>query len=518
NNIMRALAMLEKALDRLARQNYFDRSQYPQIFLETEELMNIIRSWIRDFRIFSGVQNFSVLSALLVRELSDMISRLTEICTPLPGKKRVGSRRRIKMQKYLCGSVDRMLGNIAGYLGDLKDNATEIAVGLEKWLYKASEQYFSGISEIRERLPVSSRGEKTYIFPRTDKETYADFASDRKRFRTEVVDRLGGYAHATGHKSSCERSGRYKMIGFRGIPRKTVTVGGKQEIFQIRMVQCSDCCEKFSLLPSFLPREKHFGIDIIGSVVRGIVLFGQSLHASLESLRLSVGGVKSRQTVLNRLKWVGTFHPATVLTRAGVKGSGYLQEDEGFGKEAGVRTYTVIMADPKNLLVWHADYVDSVDEKRLCSSFEKFVQRINFKVLGVTKDKWRPSTNALKNVFYNVRIGFCQLHCLKKLSRALSEYRKETKCSSEEVGRLRKEYKKVLETSASGTSLRIKLRSPEKDPAFSHPLLRPRLADLKENAVHYTSHKNRKGITKTTSVADNFLKMVKRKLRQAESF
>ncbi|MCP4108919.1 MAG: hypothetical protein GY749_25800 [Desulfobacteraceae bacterium] len=76
----------------------------------------------------------------------------------------------------------------------------------------------------------------------------------------------------------------------------------------------------------------------------------------------------------------------------------------------------------------------------------------------------------------------------------------------------------MLETSASEMSLRIKLRSLEKDPAFSHPLLSPRLADLKENAVHYTSHKNRKGITKTTSVADNFLKVVKRKLRQAESF
>ncbi len=461
-----------------------------------------------------------MLSALLVRELSDMISLLAETCVPLPGKKRTGNKRRIKMQKELFNSVNKMVSKIIGHPDDLKKNndTTEIADGLEKWLHKAFEQYFSRISEIRERLPVSSRGEKTYIFPWADKDTYADLVTDRKRFRAEVVEKLCEYAHATGHKSACRISGKYKMIGYRAIPRKVVMVGGKQEEFQIRMVQCSDCGGKFSLLPSFLPREKHFGIDIIGSVVRGIVLFGQSLHAAFENLRLSAGGIKSRQTVLNWLRWIGTFHPATVLTRAGVKGSGYLQEDEGFEKEAGMRTYTVIMADPKNLLVWHADYVDSVDEKRLCSSFEKFVQRINFKVLGVTKDKWRPSTNALKDVFYNVWIGFCHLHCLKNLSRALSEYRKETKCSSEEVGRLHKEYKKVLETSASETSLRIKLKSLEKDPAFSHPLLRPRLADLKENAVHYTSHKNRKGITKTTSVADNFLKVVKRKLRQAESF
>ncbi len=520
DNIMRTLTMLEKALERLARQNYYDRSQYPQEFFDTEELLKIIRLWITAFRIFSGLRGFSVMADLFIKELFNMICLLTETCMPLPGKKQVGKKRRARMKKALCGSARKMIQKIERYLDELKDNATEIAAELENWLYKASEQYFSKISEICERLPVSvsSRGEQTYIFPWSDKDTYTEFINDKKRFRAEVVDRLGEYAHATGHKCTCKKSGRYKMIGFRSEPRKVVMVGGKQEIFQIRMVQCLDCGKKFSLLPSFLPREKHFGIDIIGSVVRNIVLFSQSLHAAFENLKLSVGGIKSRQTLMNWLQWVGTLHPAAVLTRAGVKGSGYLQEDEGFEKEAGMRTYTVIMADPKNLLIWHADYVDSVDEKRLCSSFEKFVQRIDFKVLGVTKDKWRPSTNALKDVFYRVWIGFCHLHCLKKLSKALSEYRKETKCSSEEVERLSKEYKKVLETSASETSLRIKVRSLEKDPAFSHPLLRPRLADLKENAVHYTSHKSRKGITKTTSIADNFLKVVKRKLRQVESF
>lgn len=44
------------------------------------------------------------------------------------------------------------------------------------------------------------------------------------------------------------------------------------------------------------------------------------------------------------------------------------------------------------------------------------------------------------------------------------------------------------------------------------------MEELKENAVHYTSHKSRKGITKTTSIVDNYLKSLKRKLRQIESF
>ncbi|ETR67584.1 MAG: hypothetical protein OMM_11433 [Candidatus Magnetoglobus multicellularis str. Araruama] len=36
--------------------------------------------------------------------------------------------------------------------------------------------------------------------------------------------------------------------------------------------------------------------------------------------------------------------------------------------------------------------------------------------------------------------------------------------------------------------------------------------------MKYTTHKQRSGITKTTSIVDNFLKIAKRKLRQAMSF
>ncbi|MCP4105008.1 MAG: hypothetical protein GY749_05660, partial [Desulfobacteraceae bacterium] len=166
-----------------------------------------------------------------------------------------------------------------------------------------------------------------------------------------------------------------------------MTEGGKQYEFPIRMIECADCGQRFSLIPSFLPREKHFSIDIFGRVVRGILLFGHSIRSSLETFRLTGTEMKSRQTVLNWIRWFGTLHPATILTRADIKGSGYFQEDEGFEKESGLRTYTVAMVDPENLLVWHLDYVDHVDAETLTDSFEKFVERIDFKIIGVAKDK-----------------------------------------------------------------------------------------------------------------------------------
>jgi len=364
---------------------------------------------------------------------------------------------------------------------------------------------------------VSGRGDKTYVFPWSDKVDYLVLVENKERFYTEVVEKLKNYGHATGHKPWCTCKGKYKLKGFRPSKRKPVLEGGKQHEFRIRMVQCVECKQRFSLLPSFLPREKHFGIDIIGNIVHQIVLFGQSLRGALESFKLTGTTLKSKQTILNWLQWFGTLHPATVLTRAGVKGSGYFQEDEGFEKESGMRTFTVAIVDPENLLVWHLDYVDHVDEQTLTDSFENFIKRIDFKVIGVTKDKWQPATNALKKVCHRLWIGFCHLHCLKKFRKALSEYQKDSGCSSKEVGKLYKKFKKILNTATSKANLKSKIGF-LKDDAFNYPPVRKILNQVINDGAHYTCNKRRKGIKKTTSQVDNFLKIVKRKLRQVESF
>jgi hypothetical protein len=293
--------------------------------------------------------------------------------------------------------------------------------------------------------------------------------------------------------------------------------GGNQEEFPIRMIKCVNCKEKFSILPSFPPREKHFAIDIIGHVFENILLFSQSLQGALQTVKLTGKAVKSKQTILNWLRWIGNFHPATILSRAGVKGSGYFHEDEGFEKEANLRTYTVVMIDPVNFLCWHSDYVDHVDEETLCISFKNFLERIDFKVLAVTKDKWKASTNALKKVFHNIWLGFCHRHFLKKFWDELSQYQYETKCSAAEIKRLYKIIKELLQWSSSSKALIAKVNALEEE-TFKHPLLQNRLEDLKTNAVRYTCYRKRKGINTTTYAVDNYLKNIKRKLRQAESF
>jgi len=513
DNVKRILTMLEKALERILRRNYYNRDQYPQIAFEIEEQIAILRGWIQDYQLYSALASFHVQVGLAMKDLESKISQLMALCTPSAGKKRIKKTQQIQEHAELCKSIDAMLEHIASYLEKWQSN-TVIGIELENGLQKAFEDYCINKHE-KNSSPLSSRGEKTYIFACANKEEYLSLINDPRRFRAEVVDKLTEYPHATGHKPSCTGPKKYVLLGFRPHDRKIIMATGQQEEFPVRMVKCKNCEERFSLLPSFLPREKRFAIDIIGQVFQNILLFSQSIQAALQNLALA--GVKSKQTIFNWLRWIGTIHPAAVLTRAGVTGSGYLQEDEGFEKEPHLRTYSVVMVEPKTLLVWHADYVDHVDEKTLCSSFEEFFQRVSFKIIGVTKDKWEASTKALKAVFKGIWIGFCHRHCLKKFRQALVEYQEQTQCTDKERGRLYKVFKKVLESSTSQVSVEVKLKSLH-EAAFNHPLLKVRLDELKENASHYTCHKKREGITKTTSIVDNFLKSVKRKLTMAESF
>jgi len=510
--------MLEKTLDRLTRQNYYYRTQYPEVILKIENIINKIRAWIENHKIFTGSDEFYQTVGLFIEELAILINTLWETCKSKKGKKQIKKRRRIQEQDNIFKTINSMIANITTKLSDLKNSDSMIGMAFEKGMERSFDK--SIIQFFRKEIKnlVSRRGEKTIIFPWEDIENYHCLIEDNRRFRLEVVNKLNDYAHVTGHKPSCKGPKGYVLCGNRKNPRKTIMNGGKQKTFPIRMVQCKQCKQKFSLVPSFLPREKNFGIEIIGNVCRNISLSLQSIQGSIENLRI-IGkrSVNSKQTILNWVRWMGTLHPATILTRAGVKGSGYLQEDEGFEKEPNLRTYCVIMVDPENLLVWHADYVDHVDEAELCDSFEKFLQKISYKILGVTKDKWQASTNAIKTVFHRIWIGYCHRHCLKKFRQALEKYQDESKCSKQEITRLYKKFKKVLKTSTSKVNLAVKIKSLN-DEAFGHPLLQERLAELEKNALHYTAYKNRKGITQTTSIVDNYLKQVKRKLRQIESF
>jgi len=516
-NSERSITMLEKALDRLFRQNYHNRNQYPDIFFEIEKCINITREWIEKYKFCSNIQAFSLSLGLLIRDIGELLAELILILPPINGKKQTKKSKRKKERNNLLNNISSILKNISAYVSNLKHFETPLKYALEKWLLNEFKKHCESTHEfINKNGSVSGRGEKTYVIPFSDLEAYQELVLDKKRFKKEIVDKLDVNHHSTGHKASCGKIKKYTMFGSRTNDRKTINLEGKKVSVKIRVVKCKDCGETFSLIPSFLPREKHYMINIIGFILRGILLFSHSIQSRLEDMKTLYGGI-SKQTIFNWLLWIGKLHPATILTRSEVSGTGYLQEDEGFEKEPHLRTYTVMMVDPKTMLVWHTDYLDHVDHDTLESSFEEFCEKIDFKVIGVTKDKWQASTNALKSVFKRIWIGYCHRHCLKNFNDALMKYQKKSQCSDQVKRRLYEQFEKILKKSTSEKNLKIRVKSLT-DPAFKDPLIKKRVDELIKNAAHYTCHNRKSGIKLTTSIVDNFLKLVKRKLRQVESF
>ena len=378
NNLLRVLSMLEKALNRAVRLNYVDRGQYPESYIQIEDDLKTLREWIRINRIFLNLQNFALALGRRFKAFALLVQEFLAIVRPSPGKRLSKKSQYEKQSQRIQQSIEAMLPNIDEHIKNTEINDDTLQILLEERFSEA--EIASLISEIgkNSHASLSRRGEKSYIIPCHDPDEYLVLIHDRERFRVKMMDYLTECSHATGHRPGCAGAKKYKFGGFRRNPRKTTMVGGNQETFPIQMVKCMNCGQRFSLLPSFLPREKHFGIEIIGNVLQNLLLFSQSFQGVMETLKTMVGGIKSKQTIFNWLRWAGTIHPATILTRAHVQGSGYFQEDEGFEKEPDLRTYSVVMVDPRYLLVWHADYVDHVDEVTLTRSFEKFLERVSF--------------------------------------------------------------------------------------------------------------------------------------------
>ncbi len=496
-----------------------------------EQTVSRLRTWIQTYQHWWEHTVFQVVLHDQLCTLRQMIMQVLALCAPdtkpLSKKSKKGKKGK-KGKKTRTGGhchrnhqeMGRRIAHILNHLELMNETnvqeATRFAHAFEEALRLAFDALPSAPPPPRPRAP---RGTQTIVFPYARSADYSTWIQDRQRVLDEVIAKLGDSIPVSGHAPECQCHTRYTLKGVRRQPRKCLMVGGRQEEFPIRMVKCAECGRTFSLLPSFLAREKHVALEVIGHAVEKMTLFGQSLAATLKDLALVLPGGHSKQTLLDWLTWFGTLHPATILTRAGIQGTGYFQEDEGFEKEAGLRTYTVAMVEPETLLVWHLDYVDHVDEETLCASFADFVQHIDMNVLGVTKDKWQPSTQALRKIFHGIWIAFCHRHELKKWRQALTAYQDVVQCRTAERQRLYQRVKTVLETAESGTVLRLKLKGLElEDPAFRHPLLQARLKVLWDNAVRYTCHHTRHGLTPTTSIVDNFLKGVKRKLQQVESF
>ncbi|QTA81812.1 Uncharacterized protein dnl_41630 [Desulfonema limicola] len=111
-NFLRCLIMLEKKLERIARQNYNNRSQYPVLFIEIEQAILTVRAWIECHKIFSGFPIFQTLLAVFLKSITEKVVILIETSRPVKGKKAKKNTFRARQQEQLYKSVELMIGHL----------------------------------------------------------------------------------------------------------------------------------------------------------------------------------------------------------------------------------------------------------------------------------------------------------------------------------------------------------------------------------------------------------------------
>jgi hypothetical protein len=165
NNVLRTLTMVEKALDRLGRLNYYERAQYPPIFAAVEETLGEIGLWIKENSHFCSVKALYQSLSELLDTFCCLVEQLWDCCQPKPGKKVLKKARKIMEKRSIFNSINAMLSNLKESIHGWPDSDTAMARGIDKAVTAAlSGDFVKGfIAKIRNA--VSQRGEKTYVFP-----------------------------------------------------------------------------------------------------------------------------------------------------------------------------------------------------------------------------------------------------------------------------------------------------------------------------------------------------------------
>ncbi len=178
DNIKRTLTVLDKAIDRLMRSNYYSSSEYPEIFLEITDTIQKFYTWLDNYRIYDLSKVYELIG-IFIHELGALISELWEICKPKPGKKQISTKRRDHEKNSIMKSINKMLANLAEMAG-VKENHTDVALAFEKGI---KDSFIKNIViEAKNIRGIPLRGSKSSIFPWKIVNDYHDLIKDKKNF------------------------------------------------------------------------------------------------------------------------------------------------------------------------------------------------------------------------------------------------------------------------------------------------------------------------------------------------
>jgi len=168
---------------------------------------------------------------ILLSELCVMIIDLIDFVTAENGKKQTSKYQKETDKKALRKNNDSMLDKIASEIDSLVTYDTDISIQMENFVQQSFEIHMGDTdisiqmenfvqqsfeihmgkkNEEKQKHSVSSKGEKTIIFPCSDLNEYKKIIADRKTFKEAVLKNLCP-AHQTG--SDRIRQGTKILVG-----------------------------------------------------------------------------------------------------------------------------------------------------------------------------------------------------------------------------------------------------------------------------------------------------------------
>lgn len=243
---------------------------------------------------------------------------------------------------------------------------------------------------------------------------YQKIISDGQVFIEYVIAFILSIGFQVAHKCHCS--------GGSSLTRHSHYTRVKSGGITIWRIQCKTCKAVFTVIPSFLMR--YFGCRTKQSQKALLAYHG---GLSLENCAISFN--ISPMSLYRIICAFGKYSTEKVLAHAGISLPEYIQVDEKHTKCLGKKGYIPIISSGH--IIWHIDYVNSVEEDTLETSYKKFdveTKKIepSYTPRAVTHDGFKATTNALGHIFKKATSNLiCWLHACWSLVKILEPFSKE---------------------------------------------------------------------------------------------
>jgi hypothetical protein len=249
----------------------------------------------------------------------------------------------------------------------------------------------------------ATRENRTITVDFQDDSTYLQLLSNGKAFVEFVVAFLLALGFQLTHKATCHGGG--------GLTRHShyarVRLGG----LTIWRIQCTACKAVFTVLPHFVLRYRRMSPD----VARQALI---ATHGGLSLEWCAVICHISPMALYRLICALGHQSSVTVLTRCELPLPVYLLADEKHSRCLTDRVYLPTIVSGR--VLWHLGYSESKSAAAFTASYGDFQRAAlqvepSYRVRGALTDGFDSTTQSMRTLFPEARLGYCLRHALNKL-------------------------------------------------------------------------------------------------------